>query len=90
MTTETTLKGGLVLSLLFTIWTLVMWGNADAKVIKQKAEIDNLSTIVDSTFQESFELNVEMGRYELSLEHLKNVNPKAAKEFMDYMTNETE
>jgi len=90
MTTENALKGGLVLSLLFTIWTLVMWGNADAKVIKQKEEIDNLSTIVDSIFQESFGLNVEIGRYELSLDHLKDVNPDAAKEFMDYMSHETE
>jgi len=87
---ENALKGGLVLSLLFTIWTLVMWGNADAKVIKQKEEINNLSNIVDSIFQESFELNVEMGRYELTLDHFKDVNPDAAKEFMDYMSHETE
>jgi hypothetical protein len=30
------------------------------------------------------------GRYELSLEHLYEVNPKAGKEFTDFMENETE
>jgi hypothetical protein len=90
MTTETKLKATLVLSILLTIWMSVMWGNSDAKIKKQKEEIDNLSTIVDSIFQESFGLNVEVGRYELTLDHFKDVNPNAAKEFMDYMSHETE
>jgi hypothetical protein len=90
MTTETKLKAALVSSFLMILWLAVMWSNSDAKIIKQKEEIDNLSTIVDSIFQESFGLNVEVGRYELTLDHFKDVNPNAAKEFMDYMSHETE
>ncbi len=90
MTTETKLKSALVASFLIILWLAVMWGNSDVKITKQKEEIDVLSTIVDSVFQESFGLNVEVGRYELTLDHLKDVNPNAAKEFMDYMTHETE
>jgi hypothetical protein len=37
-----------------------------------------------------FNAQSENGRYELSLDHLKEVNPKAAKQFEDYMTHETE
>ena len=37
-----------------------------------------------------FEAQTENGRYELSLDHLKEVNPKAAKQFEDYLNHETE
>ena len=50
MTTETKLKAALVSSFLMILWLAVMWGNSDAKINKQKEEIDNLSTIVDSIF----------------------------------------
>ena len=90
MTTEIKLKVALVTSFLMILWLAVMWSNSEAKIIKQKEEINNLSTIVDSEFQESFGLNVEVGRYELTLNHLKKTNPKAFKEFMDYMIHKTE
>jgi len=45
---------------------------------------------VDSLNDEIFNLQSINGRYELSLDHLKEVNPKAAKQFEDYMNNETE
>ena len=40
--------------------------------------------------KELFLLQTQNGRYELSLQHLEEVNPKAAKQFNDYLTNETE
>ena len=46
--------------------------------------------IVDSLNDELFNTRVEAGRYELSLEHLKEVNPKAALEFDNFMQHETE
>lgn len=50
----------------------------------QKAEL------VDSLQTELFNANNTVGRYELSLEHLKEVNPKAAKEFENFLNHETE
>jgi len=44
----------------------------------------------DSLLNELFIKQTEVGRYELSLENLKEVNPKAAKQFEDYMSHETE
>jgi hypothetical protein len=35
-------------------------------------------------------LKTQNGRYELSLEHLYEINPQAAKQFDEYLQNETE
>lgn len=52
--------------------------------------MDSLNHLIDSLHDEAFNANSAMGRYELSLDHLKEINPKAAKQFNDYLTNETE
>jgi hypothetical protein len=46
--------------------------------------------IIDSLQDEIFNAQSVNGRYELSLDHLREVNPKAAKQFEDYMSHETE
>lgn len=48
------------------------------------------ANLIDSLHDELFNEKVQNGRYELSLEHLYEVNPKAAKEFQDFMEHETE
>ena len=50
----------------------------------QKAEL------VDSLEAELFNVKTINGRYELSLEHLYEINPKAGKQFTEYMEHETE
>jgi hypothetical protein len=52
--------------------------------------IDSLQNRCDSLYDELFQANVERGRYELSLEHLYEINPKAGKEFQEFMDHETE
>jgi hypothetical protein len=52
--------------------------------------IDSMQNVVDSLHDELFISKAENGRYELSLEHLYEVNPKAGKEFQDFMEHETE
>lgn len=48
------------------------------------------ANIVDSLNDEIFNLQSMNGRYELSIQHLEEVNPKAAKQFNDYLSHETE
>jgi hypothetical protein len=48
------------------------------------------ANIIDSLNDELFILQTQNGRYELSLEHLYEVNPIAGKEFTTFMENETE
>ena len=56
----------------------------------QVKQIPVLQHQLDSLQAEIFNLSTQNGRYELTLEHLKEVNPKAAKEFENYMNHETE
>ncbi len=45
---------------------------------------------IDSLNGELFILQIQNGRYELSLEHLYEVNPTAAKQFTEFMEHKTE
>ena len=60
------------------------------KVYNVPLAVDSLQNIVDSLNSEVFILQTQIGRYELSLEHLDEVNPKAGKEFQNFMEHETE
>jgi hypothetical protein len=64
------------------------------KELKQQQFIQggdiHTTEVVDSLQSELFNLQTINGRYELSLEHLYEVNPSAAKEFDDYLNHETE
>ena len=90
MTTETKLRAGLVLSILTLLWTTVMWNNTITTVRVQKNTIDSLTHLSDSLHDASFNNFVEAGRYELTFEHLKEVNPKLGKEMEEWMNHETE
>ncbi len=62
---------------------------------KQKIEVVvggdiEKTNLIDSLHDELFQAKVENGRYELSLEHLYEVNPKAGKQFSEFMEHETE
>jgi hypothetical protein len=48
------------------------------------------ANLIDSLHDELFIQHTQLGRYELSLQHLYEVNPKAGKEFEDFMEHETE
>jgi hypothetical protein len=60
------------------------------KIYNVPHNVDSLITLKDSLYDELFISKVENGRYELSLEHLYEVNPKAGKEFQEFMEHETE
>ena len=60
------------------------------KVYNVPHNVDSLITLKDSLYDELFNANVQNGRYELSLQHLYEVNPKAAKQFTEFMEHETE
>jgi hypothetical protein len=97
MTTETKLRGGLVLSILVLLWLTVMWSNSVITVKEQKntinslnVSLDSLQCVKDSLYEEHFISSVMNGRYEVTLENLKEINPQAAKEFVDFLYSQTE
>jgi hypothetical protein len=60
------------------------------KVYNVPVAVDSLQSTIDSLNSEVFILQTQNGRYELSLEHLYEVNPTAGKEFTNFMEHETE
>jgi len=53
-------------------------------------QLDSVTIQLDSLSLINFENEVQNGRYEITLEHLKETNPKAAKEFEEFMNSKTE
>ena len=53
-------------------------------------EIVTKQNIIDSLHDELFISSVSLSRYELTLDHLEETNPKAALEFVNFMNHETE
>jgi hypothetical protein len=60
------------------------------KVYNVPLAVDSLQNIIDSLEAETFSAQTQNGRYELSLEHLYEVNPNAGKQFTTFMEQETE
>lgn len=90
----------LVLSLIgFMVMTL-FYENTKLDLEKTKQElikcqidkgyVSGGDILSDSLRLELFNAQNINGRYELSLEHLYEVNPKAAKQFDEFLNNETE
>ena len=90
MSIETKLRGGLVFSILTSLWLTVMWNNSIITVKEQKNKIDSLINISDSLRSESFVNSIESNRYEIALEIYKEKNPKAVEEIELIKTTQTE
>ena len=85
-----------VFALLF-LYTSVMWSNENIDSKNQKVEIqkltkevDSLQILNDSLNMELFPAEVELGRYQVAYEIFLERNPKAASQFGDIISNETE
>ena len=78
------LTAGSLLALLTTIYF------QNERINQFKVEVKTLQSTTDSLRDENFIKDVEIGRYELTLDHLQEVNPKAALQFVNYMSHETE
>jgi len=80
--------------------SVIYMQNNEIKDLKEKtqfieksaplAEDANITNEMDSLRTELFNAQNINGRYELALEHLYEVNPKAGKQFDEYLNNETE
>jgi hypothetical protein len=55
-----------------------------------KKELVVVTAQKDSLYYENFSRNIELGRYELSLDYLQDKDPNAALHFINFMNHETE
>jgi hypothetical protein len=64
--------------------------DAEQSNIVLRDSISKLNVKLDSLHDEAFNASTVNGRYELSLEFLKEINPKAAKDFEEFYDHQTE
>jgi hypothetical protein len=55
-----------------------------------KTEIINQNKLLETAHNELYLKNIESGKIDLSLQHLKKINPKAYKQYEEFYNNETE
>jgi len=94
MTTETKLRVGMVISALLLIWTTLMWNNQikdkELQITQLTKQVDSLEVLSDSLKVELFPVEVQLGRYQVAYELFLERNPKAASQFGDIISDETE
>jgi len=71
-------------------YTLFDLRNQVKQVDVLKKQLTEMTAEKDSLHDEMFIKHVQLDRYELSLDYLQEVNPKAALQFVNYMNHETE
>jgi hypothetical protein len=76
--------------LAFSIKLHIDNGGLHQQVAAQKEFIEQREALIDSLHGELFNANCMLGRYELSLDHLGQVNRSAKTEFERYFEHETE
>lgn len=78
---------GLVITIVFLSIMVVMQTRG---ITELNREIVSKQNTIDSLHDELFISNVALGRYELTLDHLQEVKPDVALEFVNFMNHETE
>lgn len=58
--------------------------------ISKAQTIDSLQHVIDSLYMENFPCQVELGRYQVAYEIFMKRNPKAASQYGDIISQETE
>ena len=69
---------------LYTMYT------QNAKITELKTAVVKQEKVIDSLQTKVFQTQTLNGQYEMTLNHLVEVNPKAAKQFQNYLLSETE
>ena len=87
----------IVVLLLSIIWITLMWSSSSLEVKDKEFQInqltkqvDSLEVLSDSLKVELFPVEVQLGRYQVAYELFLERNPKAASQFGDIISHETE
>lgn len=63
---------------------------AEKKVEKYKNELDSLQIISDSMYSVLFPIEIELNRHQIAFKIFYRRNPKAAEQYAEIISNETE
>lgn len=92
-----TLKIAIVLLSLFLLFFTILWYKNVLKLQKQVLvnkeltnKVDSLQELTDSLNMELLPVQIELGRYQVAYEIFVERNPKAASQYGDIISQETE
>jgi hypothetical protein len=92
-----TLKTTIVLLALFSLFLFALWNKSELTLKKQVLvskeltnKVDSLQKLSDSLNMELFPVQIELGRYQVAYEIFMERNPKAASQYGDIISQETE
>ena len=95
--TEKSYKITIVISILMLCWSLIMYAKKTNEHDRQQTTINTLNKRVDSLYKindslhwELLPVEIELGRYQVAYGIFLERNPKAASQFGDIISNETE
>jgi hypothetical protein len=79
------------------IWTSIRLSNEKQNIeptkmelVQTKKSLDSLKIVSDSLYYELFPIQVELGRFQVAYEIFMERNPKAASQYGDIISQETE
>lgn len=91
------LKSTVVLLVLFSLFLMSIWYKNEQNLQKQvllnkelNSKVDSLQILSDSLNMELFPVQIELGRYQVAYEIFVERNPKAASQYGDIISEETE
>lgn len=94
---QTSLKAGFVFVFLTLLYSLAMWNSEINQKIRLETEVKELRKQLqrsqqysDSLSMELFPKEIELSRYETAFEIFMRRNPKAASQYGDIISEETE
>jgi hypothetical protein len=75
-----------------TFLFIQVWFTSESQKETQvyKAKVDSLQHVLDSTQDELYPAAIELNRYQIGYEIFKRRNPKAASQYGDIISDETE
>jgi hypothetical protein len=91
------LKITIVLLAFFSLFLISLWNKNELTLKKQVLvnkelinKVDSLEKLTDSLNMELFPIQIELGRYQVAYEIFMERNPKAASQYGDIISQETE
>lgn len=74
----------------FLFYTIIDLKKQVKQVQVLQNKVDSLVVKTDSLHDENYVLELQNSRYEATIAHMEQVNPKLALEFVNFMNHETE
>lgn len=97
MSSEKKFRIAFVVICLSFLWTLIRLElyreknqTLKTQITTLKTNLDSLQLVSDSLYDENFPCQIELGRYEVAYRIFLERNPKAASQFGDIISEETE